>query len=82
MFFCVGFQWKSRKENNARSKRTRKTYYGRSEGRNSAKEWERAIDKHQRKEGSTRGRGEVLGQAGVAKACAYHLNRSIKDSKK
>ena len=30
----------------------------------------------------TRGRGEVLGQAGVAKASAYHHNRSIKESKK
>ena len=30
----------------------------------------------------TRGRGEVLGQAGVAKASAYHLNRSIEESKK
>ena len=30
----------------------------------------------------TRGRGEVLGQAGVAKTNAYHLNRSIKESKK
>ena len=29
----------------------------------------------------TRGRGEVLGQAGAAKACAYHLNRSVKVSK-
>ena len=31
---------------------------------------------------STRGRGEVLGQAGVAKASAYHLNRNIEESKK
>jgi len=33
--------------------RTRKTDYGRSGGKNSGKECERAIDKYQRKEGST-----------------------------
>ena len=36
----------------------------------------------QRLQAGTRGRGEVLGQAGVAKASAYHHNRSIKESKK
>ena len=72
----------SRKEKNAGASRTRKTDYGRSGGKNSGKEWERAIDKHQRKEVLGIRRGEVLGQAGVAKACTYHLNRSIKDSKK
>ena len=30
----------------------------------------------------TRGREEILGQTGVTKASAFHLNRSIKESKK